>query len=118
MVEDDEVVRGTLVEALAMEEYDVRAAENGSVALAVLESWRPDLILLDLMMPVMDGWTFREEQRRRPDLGDIPVVVLSASRELPRAREVMAPRAAMAKPFELDELLETVERGMERQEGR
>ena len=116
MVEDDDVVRGTLVEALTAEEYDVRAAENGRVALAVLEGWRPDLILLDLMMPVMDGWAFREEQRRRPGVSDIPVILLSASRELSRAREALAPRVALAKPFELDELLDAVEGVMEREE--
>src|SRR5581483_10950225 len=66
VVEDDRGIRDLLAAVLTDEGFDVRQAANGKEALAVLERWQPDAILLDLMMPVMDGWTFRREQRRRP----------------------------------------------------
>jgi two-component system, chemotaxis family, chemotaxis protein CheY len=110
IVEDDAIVRGTVVEALAMDGWEVRTASDGADALAVLAGWVPDVITLDLMMPGMDGWAFRAEQRRRPELAGVPVVVLSASRWLAAATEALAPAAALAKPFDLDELLGTLER--------
>ena len=66
VVDDDLSIQGFLAEALADEGYGVRTAANGREALAILREWRPDLILLDLMMPEMDGWEFRGEQRALP----------------------------------------------------
>jgi DNA-binding response OmpR family regulator len=66
------------------------------------------LILLDLMMPVMDGWTFRERQRQLAGAGAIPVLVLSGAREVRKAAEQLNAIAAIAKPFDLDDLLETI----------
>ena len=71
----------------------------------------PSVILLDLAMPVMDGWTFRAEQRRDPRIASIPTIVLSASLGGdPRALDGLAPAAALTKPFDLDRLIETVQR--------
>src|SRR5205085_12014163 len=80
VVEDDHDVREALVEALEASDYHPMAAANGSEALQRLRSGSepPCVILLDVMMPVMDGREFREEQRRDPALAEIPVVVLSA----------------------------------------
>src|SRR4051794_23983356 len=83
VVDDDVSIRGFLAEALRDEGYEVQTAGNGHDALALLREWRPDLILLDLMMPVMDGWAFRTEQRLIPNMADVPVIVLSATRDLP-----------------------------------
>ena len=110
VVEDDEVVRLMLVEALTFEGYEVRAAPEGAAGLLALEGWSPDLILLDLMMPGMDGWRFREEQRARPALRDVPVVIVSASRDLARAADVLHPAAVVAKPFDLGDVIATVQR--------
>jgi CheY-like chemotaxis protein len=80
LVEDDLAIHDSLGESLEQSGYLVIAAVDGREALALLRSGvRPSAILLDLMMPVMDGWDFRQEQRRDPALRDIPVVVITAS---------------------------------------
>jgi two-component system, OmpR family, response regulator MprA len=93
VIDDDPRIRTVLQAVLTDSGYTVRIASNGGAALALLGAWRPDVILLDLQMPIMDGWTFRRAQLAHEDLAAIPVVVMGAG---------------LAKPFELDELLETV----------
>jgi len=111
VVEDDSDVRQTLVELLNDEGYEARGATNGRDALELLRSARaPGLILLDLRMPVMDGWEFRRQMRGDPALCGIPVVVMSADTGLERKTEGMAAAAVLAKPVGLDRLLETVHR--------
>jgi len=110
VLDDDEIIRGFLSEALNDEGYEVRQAASGREGLNVLQEWRPNLILLDLMMPEMDGWAFRDEQRRRPELADIPVIVLSAARELQLRSQHLAAADVIAKPFDLDDLLASVAR--------
>jgi two-component system response regulator MprA len=110
VVEDDAAIGSLLQDAMADEGYEVRHAPDGLQGLVVLESWRPNAIVLDLMMPVMDGETFRHEQRRRGLADDVPLLILSASR---RALEVAADLGAAAvvrKPFDLDELVNLVNR--------
>jgi CheY-like chemotaxis protein len=109
VVEDDRAIQDVLVDALVDEGWETRSARDGREALGVLERWRPDVIVLDLMTPTMDGWQFRAEQRQRPELRDIPVVVVSASvRALESADELSAP--VVTKPFDLDLLLALVAR--------
>src|SRR2546423_7511398 len=113
VVEDDEAIRGLLTEVLRDDGYDVREAANGAEALEYVREQRPDLIVLDLMMPVMDGWTFVEECRREPGCDDVPIVVTSASHDLPRTAErlrSLGVRTCLAKPFDVDGLLALVER--------
>ncbi|MGE0872223.1 MAG: response regulator [Kofleriaceae bacterium] len=78
VVEDDPDVRAALVEMLSDEGYPTRAAANGAEALTELAREAPQLIVLDLMMPVMDGWAFRARQLARPEWAQIPVIVMSA----------------------------------------
>src|SRR5437588_12112485 len=79
VVEDDAVLNGAIKMLLEWEGYEVDCAANGSDALDRLrEQGRPSVILLDLLMPVLSGWEFRDEQKRDPALADIPVVVVSA----------------------------------------
>lgn len=80
VVDDDFAIRDALVECLRDDGYDVRTAEHGKAALESLNSGvLPDVIVLDLMMPIMNGFEFLEALRRRPDAGKIRVVVLSAN---------------------------------------
>ncbi|MGC3997161.1 MAG: response regulator [Anaeromyxobacter sp.] len=110
VVEDDLAVRETIVEVLADEGYDVSSAANGAEALQRLAGeLRPDLIVLDLMMPVMDGPTFRARQRTDPRLSGIPVLVLSASHRNEFAGGPLG-EAFLAKPFDLKRFVDTVHR--------
>ena len=110
VTDDDPSIQGFLAEALADEGYEVRTASNGREALAILREWRPDLILLDLMMPEMDGWAFRVAQRTMPDVSDVPVIVLSATRDLATKARDLEPAQIFSKPFDLEALLGTIER--------
>ncbi|HUQ16986.1 MAG TPA: response regulator [Candidatus Saccharimonadales bacterium] len=108
VVDDHEDIRNTLTMALDDEGYEVRAAANGLDALSVLDEWTPNVILLDLMMPVMDGWAFRKEQLRRHDGKAAPVVILSAAGELETHRATLSAAAFIPKPFEIDRVVETI----------
>jgi len=110
VVDDDEQLRYVLRETMSEDGYEVEAASNGREALAIIERWPPDLIVLDLMMPVMDGESFRQEQRRLGLAEQVPLIVLSASREMRSAAERVGAAASVPKPFDLDDLLETVNR--------
>ena len=107
-MEDDEAIRSFLVDALDEERYDVRVANNGLEGLETLRAWRPDIILLDLLMPEMDGWTFRREQQSLPEYADIPVVVMSAGRNLQGSSGTMGAVALFEKPFDLEAMLGVV----------
>jgi CheY-like chemotaxis protein len=78
LVDDDEVVRRGVRNALVPIGWQVTEAENGQVAVDTLATAQPDVIILDLMMPKMDGFEFLDELRSRPDWQDIPVVVITA----------------------------------------
>jgi CheY-like chemotaxis protein len=113
VVEDDESLREALLEVLGDEGHDVRAAAHGAEALETLvamDDWEPELLVLDLMMPVMDAFEFREHQRQRAVAPAARVLVLSAARDLDGAAERLAADACLAKPFRLDEMLTTVDR--------
>lgn len=88
----------------------MRTAANGREALDVLEQWRPSVIVLDLMMPVMDGWDFRAEQLRRATIADVPVILLSGARDVRTSAEQLSAWLAIPKPFDLDVLLAAVAR--------
>jgi CheY-like chemotaxis protein len=117
LVDDDADVRESVGEVLEEEGYHVTAASNGKEALRLLRDvkLRPDLILLDIMMPEMDGWAFRSEQQKDPDIASIPVVVFTAH-GAPRdiARQLDA-AGFLKKPLSLDDLLSTIDRVRGRQ---
>ena len=90
LAEDDDDLRDATMETLEDAGYRAVAVSNGSEALSFLReaAQLPSLILLDLMMPVMDGWQFREAQRDDPRIAAIPVVILSAMAEKPTMADV------------------------------
>jgi CheY-like chemotaxis protein len=111
VVDDDEGIREVLRDILEAEGYRVATAANGREALAKLrrDAESPCIILLDLMMPVMDGWAFRGEQTREPALAAIPVVVLSADSAPPaKSQTLLAATRHLRKPVRLEDLLLTV----------
>jgi PAS domain S-box-containing protein len=108
VVDDEASIRSTLGDLFALEGYDCRLAANGREALSILSGWGADLIVLDLTMPIMDGWTFRREQQAEPNVRDIPVVVISARQSHDVRDAELAPAAVLAKPFDLNELVNTV----------
>ena len=93
---------------LELEGFRTFVASNGRTALDMLEEVRPDLVLLDLMMPVLDGWAVLHEVRRR-GLTSRVIVVSARTGQLDRKRaDQYAVDAFVAKPFEMDELLTTI----------
>ena len=112
VVEDDVSIRQSLVELLGDEGYDVVGAANGLEALSLLQQPGPPpaVIVLDVMMPVMDGRTFRQEQLRNPRLADIPVIVLSAYRDVAGLASELRATEVIRKPLRLVDLLNVVQR--------
>ncbi len=105
VVDDDCMIREAVMEVLGVAGHRVVGDCNGREALSLLcdERLSPDVIVLDLMMPVMNGWQFREAQLADPRLAEIPVVVMSAM----DARGLSA-SALLSKPFDIDALVGTV----------
>jgi CheY-like chemotaxis protein len=113
VVEDDPLLRETLGEVLTDVGHEVRTAANGQEALLRLEGWAADLIILDLMMPYMDAFEFRERQLLDGRHAEPRVLVLSASSEVGAAAERLEATAWLAKPFNLGVMLDTVRRLLE-----
>lgn len=107
VIEDDQDTREMLGRFLELEGFHVETAANGRQALERLGSGvHASVIVLDLMMPVMDGWQFRLEQIRDASLSHIPVIVVSAAGR-DRIDKIKA-EAYLSKPVDLDELLERI----------
>lgn len=112
IVDDDTDLRRALSELLEEEGYAVEGAADGRDALAKLQGGlRPGLILLDLMMPGMNGWDFRKAQLDDPELRALPVVVVTASGSDPATiRAQLGPVELLAKPIHPNDLLDVVGR--------
>ena len=110
VVEDDEMVADVVRISLALEGYEVTHVTNADAALAMIEQTPPDLILLDIMLPEIDGWEVLKQVRSHPDAGDIPIIVLTA-RSAPTDQDrglSLGASAYVTKPFAPDELVATV----------
>jgi two-component system chemotaxis response regulator CheY len=111
VVDDDELIRTTVAYTLSEESYHVMTAPDGAAALDTVEQQAPALILLDMKMPIMDGWAFASAYRQQPE-PHAPIVVMTAAADAAqRAAEVSAD-AYLSKPFDLDEVLKLVGRMM------
>ena len=115
VVEDHADTRHMIEEYLRFEGIPSVGAENGMQGLTALREHHPCVVLLDLSMPVMDGFRFREEQLRMPDghLAGIPIVVLSAYADCQRHAQRMGAADVIPKPIDLDRLLAVVRRYQE-----
>lgn len=109
VVEDDPSVRGLLHTLLTGEGYDVSTASDGLAGLVKASSTKPDLMLLDLMMPDLGGIRVLEELRDDPEMSDIPVIVVTGKLEaVPPLRGLLGEDNVFVKPFGVTELLERV----------
>jgi CheY-like chemotaxis protein len=110
LVEDEASIRADLAEILRDEGYSVAAVKNGKEALEWLRAQpAPRVILLDLMMPVMNGWDFRCEQLNDASLAAIPVVLLSGASDAEQHTATLGVAASLTKPIRIERLLCTIE---------
>ncbi len=108
LVEDDFAIRDVIQDLLETEGFDVVPAANGKQALDYLQDGqsRPDLVILDLMTPIVTGWQVLDTLRRHPDLLHVPVIVVTAA----QANRPSGATELLSKPFRLDDLFESVHR--------
>jgi CheY-like chemotaxis protein len=111
IVEDDSALREALAQVLSDAGYELLSARDGLEAVNCLKKGnRPDVILLDLSMPVVNGWEFRMFQKRDPELARIPVVIITAGGYSREEVAWLEPSALIPKPVDLDVLLEVIRR--------
>jgi len=111
VIEDDRAILAAIRDILEMEGYETHCSSNGKEALTYLDGGtRPCLILLDLMMPVMDGVEFRKIQERNPKISDIPIALMSADGNVDVKRFNIGAQECLRKPVDLMELLGTVKK--------
>jgi CheY-like chemotaxis protein len=110
VIDDDKGVQHLLREVLEEEGYHVLLAADGFAALEVLQTTTPDLIVLDYMMPRMDGTTFAQELERRGQRQSIPIVFFSANNRAQEQADAIHPEGYISKPFEIQDLLDTLDR--------
>jgi CheY-like chemotaxis protein len=111
VVDDDPSIREVLAIILGAEGYQVLTAADGQKALELLrDGAMPQVILLDLMMPVMNGWAFREEMQRDATFAPIPVLVMTGDGEIADKTARLSAAGFLRKPIALTDLLETVAR--------
>jgi CheY-like chemotaxis protein len=109
-VDDDPEILEATGQVLREWGYTVDEALDGATALSLARKAQPDLVLVDLMMPVMDGWTLIRRMREENLLDGTPLVVFSADRDAREKARDLEAQAALRKPFELEELQDVVER--------
>ncbi len=108
VVDDDRDTRELLVQVLEGDGYRASAAENGEQALLEAKGERPDVILLDLMMPGMTGLEFREHQMREPSISEVPVIVLSSYADIAADVADLHAAAYLRKPLQIEQILSAV----------
>jgi CheY-like chemotaxis protein len=112
IVEDEESIREVIRDVLEDRGFAVKVAQNGAEALRLLDSVRPDVVVLDLLMPVMHGWDFMESYVEKTGGQAIPIVVVSVNPALPRSFNRFGVRQVVSKPFDVDVLIAAVEEAL------
>ncbi len=108
VVDDDATIRDLIADALREPGYEVQTAANGVAGLTLMHRWLPDVVVLDLMMPRLDGTGFTELLRLNPDFAQIPVLLVTAAYGAEAAARQAGVHAWLSKPFELDHLVQMV----------
>lgn len=108
VVDDDHDIVNAIDAILTMEGYTVETAYNGAECMDCVKETKPDLILLDLMLPDMHGREVAQELKRNRQLQDIPIVIMSASRDAREVADAIHAEDCIDKPFEVNHLLQTV----------
>ena len=106
VVDDDPAILSTVADILEFEGYKVEVAANGAEGLRVLERVHPKLVLLDMRMPVLDGWDFARALRERGII--LPILVMTAAQDAHRWAQEIGAAGYVSKPFELLDLLAAV----------
>jgi CheY-like chemotaxis protein len=115
IVDDDQTIRSTMIDILTSEGYTVLSAANGAEALDLVEVQRPALVLLDMRMPVLNGWGFAQALAARSL--SLPIVVMTAAQDARQWAGEIAATAVLTKPFDIIEMLTIIERVMAEQPG-
>lgn len=110
IVEDDRDIRRNVSRLLSSEGYAVEVAGDGQEALTLLQSTSemPCVIILDLMMPIMDGFQFREQQAKLPSISQIPVIIMTADGHIDEKKIRTGANLALKKPTDIDTILNAV----------
>jgi len=108
VIEDEPYLCDLIADVLEAEGHQPSKAANGLDALSRVAESKPQLILLDLMMPVMDGWEFMTALRSNPDWQDIPIVIITAVYDIARTQQESGASAVITKPFDIDQLVDVV----------
>lgn len=108
VVDDDPSILDTVTSILSSEGFEVMSASGGEQALGLLSSWHPTLVLLDMRMPIMDGWAVARAMHESGSR--VPIVVMTAAESAKKWADEIGAAGHLAKPFLLDELIECVER--------
>jgi CheY-like chemotaxis protein len=118
VVDDNVTIRNLVTTILSGQNMDVAAVSDGDEALAYIDARRPDVVLLDLSMPRLDGLEVLRQIRGHPTLNDLCVVMLTAVANTPRYREVYAyrPDGYLEKPFRINDLVNEVNRALARRQ--
>jgi two-component system, chemotaxis family, chemotaxis protein CheY len=113
IVEDEPPIRAVIADVLRERGFQALPAANGAEALELLSTVRPDVMVLDLLMPVMHGWAFMESYIEKTDGHPIPIVVVSVNPVLPRSFDRLGVRRIVSKPFDVDALVDAVEQAVQ-----
>jgi CheY-like chemotaxis protein len=108
IVEDEAYLCDLISDVLESEGHHTLSASNGREAMQKLREFRPDIILLDLMMPVMDGWEVMSRLRSNAELAEIPVVIITAIYDVKHTQRDTGAKAVLTKPFDIDQLADVV----------
>jgi two-component system chemotaxis response regulator CheY len=108
IVDDDLYLCEIIADVLEAEGHATRTASNGLEALERVREEKPDLLLLDLMMPVMSGWELAAAIRSSPEWSNIPMIIITADYHIERKQEETGARAVITKPFDIDQLVSVV----------